>query len=135
MTTTPNISVTPAAEKFIRRMVRFSGLSEGAGFRLAVSAGGCSGLNSEFTVESTPAAGDSTVDVNGLRLFLPAESRLLLDGVTLDFSDSAMSTGLIFINPNGNTCACSSSAGEAGRPTYAPNGNVVTFDVASIKRV
>lgn len=135
MTITANITVTPAAEKFIRRMVRFSGLSEGAGFRLVVSAGGCSGLNSEFSVESTPAAGDSTVDANGVRLFLPAESRVLLDGVTVDYSDSAMSSGLVFINPNGNACACSSSAGEGGRSTSAPNASVVTFDPASIKRV
>ena len=45
----PNVTVTPAAEKFIRRMVRFSEHPEG-GFRLTVSAGGCSGYNSEFTV-------------------------------------------------------------------------------------
>lgn len=135
MTSTPNVTVTPAAEKFIRRMVRFSGLGEGAGFRLVVSAGGCSGLSSEFTVEPTPATGDSTLDVNGVPLFLPAESRLLLDGVTVDFSDSAMSSGFTFINPNGNACACSSSGGGGGHHASAPSGNVVTFDVASIKRV
>jgi iron-sulfur cluster assembly accessory protein len=135
MTLAPNVIVTPAAEKFIRRMVRFSGLGESAGFRLVVSAGGCSGLNSEFTVESRPAAGDSILDVNGVPLFLPVESRLLLDGVTVDFSDSAMSSGFTFINPNGNACACSSTRGGGGHHLSAPGGNVVTFDVASIKRV
>ena len=134
MTSTPNVTVTAAAEKFIRRMVRFSGLGASAGFRLVVSAGGCSGLNSEFTIEATPAAGDSTLDVNGVPLFLPAESRLLLDGVTVDFSDSAMSSGFTFINPNGNACACSSSGGGAHHASVS-SGSVVTFDVASIKRV
>lgn len=38
------LTLTPAAEKFVRRMVRFGGAGEDAGFRLTVSAGGCSGL-------------------------------------------------------------------------------------------
>ena len=48
------LSLTPAAEKFVRRMIRFCGAGEQAGFRLMVSAGGCSGLASEFTVEASP---------------------------------------------------------------------------------
>jgi iron-sulfur cluster assembly accessory protein len=134
MTSAPNVTVTAAAERFIRRMVRLSGLGESAGMRLVVSAGGCSGLNSEFTIESWPAAGDSSLDVNGVPLFLPAESRVLLDGVTVDFSDSAMSSGFTFVNPNGNTCACSSSGGGEHQ-LHSPGGNVVTFDIGSIKRV
>ena len=46
------LKLTPAAEKFISRMVRFGGAGENAGFRLTVSAGGCSGLASEFSVEA-----------------------------------------------------------------------------------
>lgn len=134
MTSAPNVTVTAAAERFIRRMVRLSGLGESAGMRLVVSAGGCSGLNSEFTIESRPAAGDASLDVNGVPLFLPAESRLLLDGVMVDFSDSAMSSGFTFVNPNGNACACSSSGGGEHQ-VHSPGGNVVTFDIASIKRV
>jgi iron-sulfur cluster assembly accessory protein len=80
----PKVTVTPAAEKFMRRMVRFSATPAG-GFRLTVAPGGCSGYTSEFTVEPAPQGGDSELAVNGLRVFLPAESRLLLDGVTVDF--------------------------------------------------
>lgn len=127
MTSVPNVAVTPNAEKFMRRMVRFSGLGSGAGFRLVVSPGGCSGLSSEFTVEPGPVAGDATVDVNGMPMFLPVESRLLLEGVTIDFSDSLASSGLKFINPNAAACACSSAA-----PSTGPS--VVSFDIASIKR-
>lgn len=104
-----NVTLTPAANKFISRMVRFSGQPAGAGFRLLVSAGGCSGFNSEFSVEAAPVAGDSVVDVAGVRLFLPAESRLLLEGVTIDFADTPTKSGLTFINPNQAPCACSSS--------------------------
>ena len=106
----PNVTITPAAEKFMRRFVRFSGQPVGAGFRLTVSAGGCSGFNSEFTVEAAPQPGDATIDVNGLALLLPAESRLLLDGVTIDVIDSPTKSGLTFIDPKAGACACSSSA-------------------------
>jgi len=106
-----NVTITPAAEKFIRRMIRFNG-SGNDGFRMVMTAAGCSGLAAEFSVEATPRAGDSVVEVNGLKLFLPAESRLLLDGVTIDFSDTPMSTGLTFVNPNASSCSggCSSKA-------------------------
>lgn len=116
-----NVTITPGAEKFIQRMVRFSGVGDGAGFRLQVSPGGCSGLAAEFSVEAEPAAGDSVVEVNGLRLFLPAESRLLLDGVTIDFADTPASSGLTFIDPKAANCGCSSAG-------------TTSIDVASIGR-
>ena len=106
------LSLTPAAEKFVRRMVRFSSAGESGGFRLTVSAGGCSGLASEFTVESAPLPGDAVVEVGGVKLFLPAESRLLLQGATIDFADTPTSSGLTFVTPNSPSCACSSSSGS-----------------------
>lgn len=116
-----NVTITPGAEKFIQRMIRFGGAGAGAGFRLQVSAGGCSGLAAEFSVEAEPAAGDSVVEVNGVKLFLPAESRLLLEGVTIDFADTSMNSGLTFIDPKAKSCACSSAS-------------TTTIDIGSIER-
>ena len=48
----PNLTITPAAAKFINRIVRFAGLGAGAGLRLAVTPGGCSGYASEFSPEA-----------------------------------------------------------------------------------
>lgn len=123
---TPNVTVTPAAEKFIRRMVRFSQHPQG-GFRLTVSPGGCSGYSSEFTVEPAAQAGDSELLVNGVKVFLPAESRLMLDGVTVDFADTPTQSGLTFFNPKAAACGCATS-GEASPPAQA------TVSVASIAR-
>ena len=123
----PQLTVTPAAEKFMRRMVRFSVAPEG-GFRLTVTPGGCSGYTSEFTVEPAPQGGDSELAVNGLRVFLPAESRLLLDGVTVDFADTPLQSGLTFVNPNAETCGCS-TAGESKPPAQA------SVSLSSIKRL
>jgi len=104
------VTVTPAAEKFMRRMVRFGGMGEQAGFRLTVSPGGYSGLSSQFTVEARPKAGDEVVSLNGLDLFLPSESRKLLAGITIDFLDTRQESGLSFIDPNKEACACSTGA-------------------------
>ncbi|CAL1239787.1 HesB/IscA family protein [Candidatus Methylocalor cossyra] len=110
-----DLTITPSAEKFIRRMIRFGGAGEDAGFRLTVSPGGCSGLSSEFSVEAEPRPGDAVVVQNGLKLFLPAESRLLLQGVTMDFVDTPMSSGLVFRSPQSAGCStCGSSAGGGG---------------------
>ncbi|WP_454766030.1 HesB/IscA family protein [Cupriavidus campinensis] len=122
----PTLTLTPAAEKFIRRVVRFSGLPDSAGFRLLVSPGGCSGYNAEFSAEAAPQPGEQALEVNGLRLFLPAESRLLLQGVTIDFVDTPTQSGLTFVNPNQASCACSSSG------TSDPG--VARIDVGAIGR-
>jgi iron-sulfur cluster assembly protein len=118
-------AMTPAAEKFVRRMIRFGGAGENAGFRLMVSAGGCSGLASEFTVEATPLPGDAVVEINGVKFFLPAESRLLLEGATMDFADTPTNSGLTFIAPNAPSCGCGSSSAGSG---------IASVDIASIGR-
>ena len=123
----PNLTVTAAAEKFMRRMVRFSDHPTG-GFRLSVSPGGCSGYNSEFTVVAAPLAGDAELRVGELRVFLPAESRLMLDGVTVDFAETPTQSGLSFFNPAAEPCACSTSGAEAAPPAQA------TFALSSLKR-
>lgn len=125
---TPLITITPAAEKFIRRMVRFSDTPAG-GFKLSVAPGGCSGYSSEFSVEAAPSAGFGEVAVGGLRLFLNAESRLLLDGMTMDFAETPLQSGLVFSKPGGAACACSTAE------TAAPQRPAVAaVSLSSIKR-
>jgi len=122
-----NITVTAAAERFMRRMVRFGGAGAGAGFRLSVTPGGCSGYSSEFNVEPAPRSGDAVLDINGLKVFLPAESRLLLEGFTVEFVETAAEAGLRFLDPNAAGDGCCSTS-TAGKPAVA------TVSVASIAR-
>lgn len=124
----PNVTITPAAEKFIRRMVRFSEHPAG-GMRLVVAPGGCSGYSSEFTVEAAPMAGDSVMPVGEVKLFLPAESRMVLDGLIMDFADTPTKSGLTFTNPGAAPCACSSSGDAAPAPAQ------VNVSLDSIKRM
>ncbi len=125
------LTLTPKAEKFIGRMIRFNGGTPEHGFRLTVSPGGCSGLSSEFTVEPAPQDGDAVVEASGLKLFLPAESRILLDGATIDFKDTPMESGLTFITPNSGSCGCSSS--DSGHGDHSHSGPA-TVSIASIQR-
>ena len=99
-----NFVLTPAAEKFIRLMLRADG-GPGSGFRLAITPGGCSGLSADMSVKPAPAPGEQVVERNGIKLFLNVESRLLLDGVTIDFADTAAQTGLVFFDPKQVSCA------------------------------
>ncbi len=120
------LTITPAAEKFIRRMLRFGG-SAGSGFRLVVTAGGCSGLAGEFSIEPAPQPGDAVHEHLDMRMFLPVESRLLLSGVTIDFIDTPTQSGLVFHHPNAATQGC----GSNGKSALPP---VSSIDIASIRR-
>jgi iron-sulfur cluster assembly accessory protein len=99
-----NFTITPAATKFIRMMIRADG-DAASGFRLAVSPGGCSGLAADISVRREPAQGEAVVERDGVKLFLPAESRILLDGVTIDFADTPSQTGLVFRDPKQVSCS------------------------------
>ena len=101
-----NFEITPKAARFMRMMVMSDG-GPGAGFRLSVSPGGCSGMSAEIAVKAEPEKNDAVVVRDGVKLFLPAESRLLLDGVTIDFAETPTSTGLVFHDPKA-TGSCSS---------------------------
>ena len=105
----PSVTITPAAARFINRMVRFSGLGAGAGLRLAVTPGGCSGYTSEFSAEAAPQEGEQLLEVGGVRLFLGAQSRLMLNGITIDFVETPTQSGLTFTDPNKAACACSTA--------------------------
>ncbi|WP_226581643.1 HesB/IscA family protein [Acuticoccus sediminis] len=101
-----SFELTRSAERFIRMMIMTDG-KPGSGFRLAVTPGGCSGLNSDVAVVDAPAEGEQVVEKGSVRLFLNAESRILLDGVTIDFADTPLQTGLVFHDPKA-TGSCSS---------------------------
>ena len=123
----PIDTITPAAAKFINRIVRFSGLAAGAGLRLAVTPGGCSGYSSEFSAEAAPQGNEQMLEADGVRLFLGAESRLMLEGITIDFTETATQSGLSFINPNQAACGCSSAE-------TTPKPGVTKIEISSIGR-
>jgi iron-sulfur cluster assembly accessory protein len=99
-----NMKLTPAAEKFIRRMVR---CASNSGFRLKVRPGGCSGLAVEFDLANEPAEGEEVWSHSGLRVFLDRVSCHLLNGATVDFIDTRSLTGFVVTVPSGTAQSCS----------------------------
>lgn len=101
-----NLTLTRSAARFLRMMLAADG-TPGSGVRLSVSPGGCSGLSSELDVASGPAANEAAVTVDGIPLFLSAQSRILLHDVTVDFVDTMSSQGLVFHDPKQVACSTS----------------------------
>lgn len=104
-----NVQFTATAEKFIRRMMRFTP-DPAAGFRLKVRPGGCSGLGVEFDIAQQLAAGETALEKSGMRIFVDAESRLLLNGSTVDFVESLGQTGFTVTTPGVAAQSCSPSS-------------------------
>jgi iron-sulfur cluster assembly accessory protein len=104
------LTITRAAARFMRMMILADG-GTNSGFRLSVSPGGCAGLSADIAVASAPAPGEKAVVVEGIRLFLDAQSRMLLQGVTVDFVDSMSSQGLVFHDPR-HVATCATMAAE-----------------------
>jgi iron-sulfur cluster assembly accessory protein len=100
-----SMELRPAAEKFIRRMMR-CGTGTNPGFRLMVRPGGCSGLAVEFDVAAEPAVNEVVWTHSELRIFLDSASCLLLNGAIVDFIDSRSLTGFVITTPGGTPQAC-----------------------------
>ena len=100
------MELTPAAEKFIRRMMRFNADAK-AGFRLKVRPGGCSGLAVGFDLAAEPALDEVVWEHAKLRIFLDRASCLLLNESVVDFIDSRSLTGFVVTTPGGTVQACS----------------------------
>ena len=105
------VTLTPAAATFMKRMTRFGGGQAESGFRLTVKAGGCSGYDSSFTIETEPADDDTVIEQHGARLFLTAASCEFLRGHTVDFVESRMDGSLKFSKP-GEPHVCGCGAGD-----------------------
>lgn len=84
---------------------------QGAGLRVAVVGGGCSGFQYSLDIEKDERAGDLVVDVKGVRCFVDPMSSMYLLGVEIDYVEGQFGqSGFSFKNPNAkHTCGCGSS--------------------------
>lgn len=104
------ITLTPDAVTKVQQFIEDQGALEGAGLRVAVLPGGCSGFQYGLNIEDAPEADDEVVDMEGLRLFIDPFSAQYLEGVEIDYVTSMMGSGFAFKNPNAaGGCGCGSS--------------------------
>jgi iron-sulfur cluster assembly accessory protein len=104
------ISLTSTAADTIQKFIEEHGAADGAGLRVAVLPGGCSGFQYGLNIEDAPESDDEILDVEGLRVFVDPFSAQYLEGVEIDYVTTMMGSGFTFRNPNASGgCGCGSS--------------------------
>ncbi len=100
------ITVTPKAGPKLREALNATE------FRLAVTGGGCSGLQYGFVslADAPQQESDQVFESNGLRIVVDRISIRYLDGSEIDWQDDALGGRPYFLNPNSKgTCGCGMS--------------------------
>jgi iron-sulfur cluster assembly protein len=105
------IQVTDKAIAKIRGAMTKEGISptEG-GLRLGVQGGGCSGLSYNIRFDTQPRERDRIFQFDDVRVFVDPKSFIYLHGMILDYQETLMQQGFVFVNPNSTkSCGCGSS--------------------------
>ena len=106
------INVTEAAADKITELLAEE-QKAGAGLRVFVQGGGCSGFQYGLMIDEGAegeGSADQVFEVNGVRLLVDPISLRYLKGAEVDFVDNTMGGGFTIKNPNAkSTCGCGSS--------------------------
>jgi iron-sulfur cluster assembly protein len=105
------ITVTEKAIAKIRSVMTKEGLSpEQGGLRLGVQGGGCSGLSYNIRFDTQPRDRDRIFQFGDVRVFVDPKSLIYLHGMTLDYQETLMHQGFVFVNPQATkSCGCGTS--------------------------
>ena len=105
----PNFSVTPRAAAQVAEIAAREG-RPGAGLRVSVSAGGCSGFQYGFALEDAPNGDDLVVEEGPAKVYVDPVSLDLLAGSELDWNDALIGAHFAIRNPQAASgCGCGAS--------------------------
>jgi iron-sulfur cluster assembly accessory protein len=100
-----SVALTAAAADRIKSVVASE--PSGAGLRVAVEGGGCSGFQYEIKVDQAAGAGDLVIERDGARLFVDPVSLPFLLGSEVDWVDELIGASFKVKNPNAtSSCGC-----------------------------
>ena len=103
------ITLTPAAASKVGELLTQEG-EEDLALRVAVRPGGCSGFSYEMYFDTEVNENDQSANFEGVDVIVDPSSAMLLQGATLDYSDSLQNAGFSIDNPNAQrTCGCGQS--------------------------
>lgn len=103
------ITLTPEAASKVGELLSQEG-EEGLALRVAVRPGGCSGFSYEMYFDTEVNDNDQSAKFEGVDVIVDQSSAMLLQGATLDYSDSLQNAGFSIDNPNAQrTCGCGQS--------------------------
>ena len=110
-TSAKGITVTEKAIAKIRSAMAKEGISpEQGGLRLGVQGGGCSGLSYNIRFDTQPRERDRIFQYGEVRVFVDPKSFIYLHGMTLDYQETLMQQGFVFVNPQASkSCGCGTS--------------------------
>ena len=100
------------SESAVKQIKRFQEDEKrpGAGLRVAVVGGGCSGMSYKLDFQDAPQANDKVFEQDGVKVFVDPKSFLYIRGLELDYSGGLNGTGFTFKNPNATkACGCGTS--------------------------
>jgi iron-sulfur cluster assembly protein len=105
------IAVTGKAIAKIRSAMTKENISpEQGGLRLGVQGGGCSGLSYNIRFDTQPRERDRIFLFDDVRVFVDPKSFIYLHGMTLDYQETLMQQGFVFVNPQATkSCGCGTS--------------------------
>jgi iron-sulfur cluster assembly accessory protein len=101
-------ALTERAAARIAEIVAAEG-NQGA-LRVAVLAGGCSGFQYRFELDTVPQPDDLVIERGGAKVLVDPSSLDLLAGSELDYTDQLMGSHFAVRNPNATSaCGCGTS--------------------------
>src|SRR5438552_17013804 len=108
---TPKVHLSERAAKKILVLLAKEGVpADQGGLRVGVQGGGCSGLSYAMRLDTRSRDRDKVFEEFGARVFVDPKSLLYLNGTTLDYEETLMRQGYVFVNPNeARNCGCGSS--------------------------
>jgi iron-sulfur cluster assembly protein len=109
--TAKGVTVTEKAIAKIRSAMAKEGISpEQGGLRLGVQGGGCSGLSYNIRFDTQPRERDRIFQFDDVRVFVDPKSFIYLHGMILDYQETLMQQGFVFVNPQATkSCGCGTS--------------------------
>jgi iron-sulfur cluster assembly protein len=100
-----DVALSAAAAERIKAVVATE--PAGAGLRVAVEGGGCSGFQYEIALAPAPNADDIVIERDGARLFVDPVSLPFLLGSEVDWVDELIGASFKVKNPNAtSSCGC-----------------------------
>jgi iron-sulfur cluster assembly accessory protein len=107
--TQPVIALSDAAVAKVAQLLAEEG-EEGLALRVAVRAGGCSGLSYEMFFDTEASPDDHEVTTGSVTVRVDATSAPHLLGATLNYSDGLQGAGFSIDNPSAQrSCGCGQS--------------------------
>jgi iron-sulfur cluster assembly protein len=105
------IQITDKAIARVRSAMEKEGISpEQGGVRLGVQGGGCSGLSYNVRFDTQPRERDRVFQFGDIRVFVDPKSFIYLHGMILDYQETLMQQGFVFVNPQATkSCGCGTS--------------------------